>query len=168
MLVITTLYNGMILSTLSISSHGFALGFPKRPYTNDDVFLTYKSMIILKFVNVGLPPNNPQPSSTHLVSTYLQWKCLLLIFLLFRIYIESGTLLDFCLTNNCSWTQVLQFTSARQLVNSEECKIELTKRILQYPLGLDSWIIFFFFFFFLWNSYRLLGCGVNTVYRNVG
>ena len=30
----TTLHNGMILSTLSISSHGFALGFPKRPRTN--------------------------------------------------------------------------------------------------------------------------------------
>ena len=28
----TTLHNGMILSTLSISSHGFALGFSKRPH----------------------------------------------------------------------------------------------------------------------------------------
>ena len=28
--------NGMILSTLSVSSHGFALGFPKRPHTNRD------------------------------------------------------------------------------------------------------------------------------------
>ena len=36
------LHNGMILSTLSISSHGFALGFLKRPRTNGDVFLTYK------------------------------------------------------------------------------------------------------------------------------
>ena len=38
-LEITTLHNGMILSTLSISSHGFALGFLKRPRTNGDVFL---------------------------------------------------------------------------------------------------------------------------------
>ena len=36
MLEITTLHNGIILSTLSISSHGFALGFPKRPHTNGD------------------------------------------------------------------------------------------------------------------------------------
>ena len=42
----TTLHNGMILSTLNISSRGFALGFPKRPPTNEDVFLTYKPMII--------------------------------------------------------------------------------------------------------------------------
>ena len=39
-------YNGMILSTLSVSSHGFALGFSKRPNINRDVFLTYKPMII--------------------------------------------------------------------------------------------------------------------------
>ena len=39
MLEITTLHNGMILSTLSISSRGFVLGFPKRPHTNGDVFL---------------------------------------------------------------------------------------------------------------------------------
>ena len=36
LLGITTLHNGMILSTLSISSHGFALGFPKMPHTNGD------------------------------------------------------------------------------------------------------------------------------------
>ncbi|KAG7019552.1 hypothetical protein SDJN02_18513, partial [Cucurbita argyrosperma subsp. argyrosperma] len=36
MLGITTLHNGMILSTLSIKSHGFALGFPKKPHTNGD------------------------------------------------------------------------------------------------------------------------------------
>ena len=36
MLGITTLHNGMILSTLSIKSRGFALGFPKRPHTNGD------------------------------------------------------------------------------------------------------------------------------------
>jgi len=35
-LEITTLHNGMILSTLSISSHGFVLGFPKRSHTNGD------------------------------------------------------------------------------------------------------------------------------------
>ena len=29
-----TLHNGMILSTLSISSRDFALGFLKRPHTN--------------------------------------------------------------------------------------------------------------------------------------
>ena len=31
-----TLHNDMILSTLSISSRGFALGFPKTPHTNGD------------------------------------------------------------------------------------------------------------------------------------
>ena len=36
---ITTLHNSMILSTLTISSHGFALGFPKKSHSNRDVFL---------------------------------------------------------------------------------------------------------------------------------
>ena len=38
MLEITNLHNGMILSTLSISSYGFGFGFgfPKRPHTNED------------------------------------------------------------------------------------------------------------------------------------
>ena len=35
-LEIMTLHDGMLLSTLSISSHGFALGFPKTPHTNED------------------------------------------------------------------------------------------------------------------------------------
>ena len=47
LLEITTLYNGMILSTLSIRSRGFTFGFPKRDHANGDVFLTYKSMINL-------------------------------------------------------------------------------------------------------------------------
>ena len=41
-----TLHNGMILSTFSISSRGFALCFPKSHHNNGDVFLTYKCMII--------------------------------------------------------------------------------------------------------------------------
>ena len=45
MLGITNLHDGMILSTLSVSSHGFVFGFPKRSRTNRDVFLPYKSMI---------------------------------------------------------------------------------------------------------------------------
>ena len=28
-----------------VSFHGFAFGFPERPHTNGDVFLTYKPMI---------------------------------------------------------------------------------------------------------------------------
>ena len=36
---ITTLHDGMILSTLNINSHGFAFDFLKRPHTNVDVFL---------------------------------------------------------------------------------------------------------------------------------
>ena len=36
MLGITALHNGMILSTVSISSRGFALGLPKTPRTNED------------------------------------------------------------------------------------------------------------------------------------
>ena len=42
MLETTTLHHGIIgiiLSTLIISSHGFAFGFSKRPHTNGDVFL---------------------------------------------------------------------------------------------------------------------------------
>ena len=38
----------MLLSTLSISSHGFALSFPKRPHTNGDVFHTYKPRSFLQ------------------------------------------------------------------------------------------------------------------------
>ena len=49
----TTLHNGMILSTLSMNSHDFALGFPKGPHTSGDVFLTYKSMIILLISQCG-------------------------------------------------------------------------------------------------------------------
>ena len=45
MLEITNLNNGMILSTLSISSHGFAFDFFLRPHINGDVLLTYKPMI---------------------------------------------------------------------------------------------------------------------------
>ena len=41
MLEITTLHNGMILSTLNISSHGFAFD-----NTIKDEFFTYKLMII--------------------------------------------------------------------------------------------------------------------------
>ena len=47
LLGITTLHNGLILSTLSISSHSFALGFSERPHTNGDVSFTYKLIIIL-------------------------------------------------------------------------------------------------------------------------
>ena len=64
MLGIMTLHNGMILSTLSISSHVFALGFPKRPHTNGDVFLTYKPMIIPLISQCGTPS---QQSSTFYV-----------------------------------------------------------------------------------------------------
>ena len=46
MLGIPNLHNGMILSTLRISSHDFVFGFPKRPHVNKYVFLTYKPMII--------------------------------------------------------------------------------------------------------------------------
>ena len=55
LLEITTLHNGMILSTLSISSRGFTFGFPKRPHTSGDVFLTYKLMIILLISKCGPP-----------------------------------------------------------------------------------------------------------------
>lgn len=40
-LEIMTLHNDMTLSTLNLSSRGFALGFPKMPHVNGDVFLTY-------------------------------------------------------------------------------------------------------------------------------
>ena len=36
---ITTLHSGMILSTLSVNSRGFTVGFLKKSHTNEDVFL---------------------------------------------------------------------------------------------------------------------------------
>ena len=53
----------MILSTLSISSHGFAFGFPKRPHTNEDVFLTYKLMINPFINQCGTPLPTILPSN---------------------------------------------------------------------------------------------------------
>ena len=58
LLEVTDLHNGMILSTLSISSHGFALGFPKGFIPIEIVFLTYKPR--MELTNVGLTPNNSQ------------------------------------------------------------------------------------------------------------
>ena len=46
MLGITDLHDGMILSTLSVSSRDFVFGFPKRPRTNGDVFFAYKLVIV--------------------------------------------------------------------------------------------------------------------------
>ena len=43
---ISTLYNGTILFILSLSSHRFVLGFPKRSRTNGDVSLICKLRII--------------------------------------------------------------------------------------------------------------------------
>ena len=72
MLGITTLHNGMILSTLSISSHDFAFVSPKGLIPNGEVFLTYKPMIISLIRRCGTPH---QPSSTHLlfypIETYI-------------------------------------------------------------------------------------------------
>ena len=64
---IRTLHNGMILSTLSIGSHGFAFGFPERPRTNGDVSLAYKPMINPLITNVRLLS---QQSSKHTASDY--------------------------------------------------------------------------------------------------
>ena len=54
-LELTTLYNGMILSILSINSHGFAFDFFKRPHTNRDMFFIYKPMINLLISRCGTP-----------------------------------------------------------------------------------------------------------------
>ena len=59
----TALHNGMILSTLSISSHIFTFGYPKMPHSNEDVFYTYKPMIIPLISRCGTPY---QQSSTIL------------------------------------------------------------------------------------------------------
>ena len=53
MLEITTLYNSMILFTLSISSHGFAFCFPKGLIPMEIVFLTYKPIIFLLISQCG-------------------------------------------------------------------------------------------------------------------
>ena len=55
LLKITTLHNSIRLSTLSISSHDFAFGFPKMSRTNGDVFLTYKPMINPLINRCGTP-----------------------------------------------------------------------------------------------------------------
>ena len=45
----------MILSILSLSSHGFTFCFSKRPRTNKDVFFTYKPKIITLTSQYGTP-----------------------------------------------------------------------------------------------------------------
>ena len=45
----------MILSTLSLSPHGFTFGLsPKRPYNDGDIVHTYKLMILPILADVGL------------------------------------------------------------------------------------------------------------------
>ena len=72
MLVITTLHNGMILSTLSISSRGFTFGFPKRLHTNGDVFLIYKLVIILLISQRGTPFQQPSPRTKYTIEPPLR------------------------------------------------------------------------------------------------
>ena len=62
LLEITTLHNDMILST--VSSYGFALGFPKRPQINEGIRLLINPGLFPKLVKVGLTPNNPQQFSS--------------------------------------------------------------------------------------------------------
>ena len=50
-----TLHNDMILSTLSLSSRGFALGFSKKPHTNrDSIIWLYKVENIISLWRVVL------------------------------------------------------------------------------------------------------------------
>ena len=63
MLWTTTLHNSMILSTLSISSHGFAFGFPKALIPMEMYSLLINSWWFPKLANVGLLSNNSQQSS---------------------------------------------------------------------------------------------------------
>ena len=61
MLEMTTLHNSMILSTLSISSRGFAFVSPKGLVPMETVFLTYIPMIFLLIIQCGTTSfNNPQ------------------------------------------------------------------------------------------------------------
>jgi len=62
----------MILSTLSISSHGFAFGFSKKPYTNADVFLTYKPMIIPSISQRGTPSQQSSPRIKYTIEPLLR------------------------------------------------------------------------------------------------
>ena len=65
LLGITDLHGGMILSTLRISSHSFALGFPKRPHTNGDVFPTYINLrSFSKLGQCGTPSQQSSTAST--------------------------------------------------------------------------------------------------------
>ena len=63
MLGFKSLHTGLILSTLSISSYGFAFGFSKRPRTNEDVSLTYKLMINPLISQRGTPLPTILPSN---------------------------------------------------------------------------------------------------------
>ena len=63
MLETTNLHNDMILYKLSISSHGFTFGFPEKPRTNGDVFLTYKPMINPLISQCGTPLLTILPSN---------------------------------------------------------------------------------------------------------
>ena len=56
---IMTLHDGMILSTLSLSSHDFVLGFPKGLKPMEMYSLLINPGSFPKLVNVKLPPNNP-------------------------------------------------------------------------------------------------------------
>ena len=62
MLEITNFRNGMILSTLSISSRAFAFGFPKKSYTNGDVFLMIIPLISQR--ETPLQQSSPQTKYT--------------------------------------------------------------------------------------------------------
>ena len=57
----------MILSTLNISSRGFAFGFPKRYPTNEDVFFTYEPMIIPLISQCGTPSQQSSSRTNYKV-----------------------------------------------------------------------------------------------------
>ena len=67
MLGITNLHNSMILSTLNISFHRFAFGFPKIPHTNGDLFLTYKPMIIPLISQCATPSQQSSPKIKYTI-----------------------------------------------------------------------------------------------------
>ena len=66
------LHHGMILSTLSRSSHVFTFGIPKRPHMNEDS-IPYKSIFFSLISQPGTTsPHNPQQVMTVIFVIFLK------------------------------------------------------------------------------------------------
>ena len=76
LLGVMTLHNGMILSTLSISSHGFTFDFLKMPRTNGDVSLTYKPMTISLISQGGTASQQSSIQTSNVACIYFEGQAI--------------------------------------------------------------------------------------------